>query len=275
MQDKNITLYLPGKTDLPLSIENLRQWYSNLSKEIAYVGYTADDMAILKDKHNYYGKFYSDNSREFFLNHFATNLALAVNYLFCLDEKNPRILEIGSGCGNQLLLMALLGADVVGCDIGKEVCGVAKIRKVYYENVSQRTLNISIVCNDVFTVNWDEWGEFDGLIFQFSLNIIKPNELILQLAGKLLRNGGRIAIHETNQSNYYNRVFRRRDSMTPREVAQAFEHYNFRIHSLKGGYVIPPPLWRTVPRSILSPVDQFLCRSLFMSPSYHLMAEKL
>lgn len=183
--------------------------------------------------------------------------------------------EIGSGCGNQLLLMAFLGAEVIGCDIRRDVCDLVKKRKEFYEEISGHKLHISLICEDVFEVNWDEFPKFDALNFLFSFNDVISSHRLIELITRLIKPGGRSVIQDTNQSNYYNRIFRRRDSMFPQQVAEALERYNFKIHSLKGGYAIPPPLWRMVPRSILSPVDQFMCRSLFMSPSYHLMAEKM
>ena len=141
--------------------------------------------------------------------------------------------------------------------------------------ISGRKLNISLICEDVFKGDWDAWEKFDAINFLFSFSDLKPNEKILQLVDRLLKPGGRVVFQETNPSNYYNRIFRKRDAMTPQQVAETLKKYNFRIRSLKGGYTLPPVLWRILPGSILAPIDQFLCSSLFMSPSYHLMAEKI
>ncbi len=275
MINNKSAFYFPEKKYFPIDFDKLHVWYANLTLETSKANYTSDDLSLFKDKHNYYGKYFSDKSRVFFLNHFAENLAKTVNYLFDGNQKKLRFLEIGFGCGNQLLLMALLGAEVIGCDIRQDVYNLVKKRKKFYEEISGRKLDISLVCEDVFKVDWSNLGTFDAINFLFSFNDLKPNEKILQLVNALLKPGGRVVFQETNPFNYYNRVFRKRDSMTPRQVSETLKKYNFKIYSLKGGYAIPPVFWRFLPRSILTPIDKILCRSLFMSPSYHLMAEKI
>ncbi len=275
MKSADRLFFLPEKRHLPLRTEQVRQWYYNLIPEIKKANYTSDNLSLLWDKHNYYGKYLSEDTREFFLNHFSRNLAEAINYFFGNHKSPINFLEIGSGCGNQLLLTAFLGAEVVGCDIRYDVCHLVQRRKVFYEDISGRNLDISLICEDVFKVDWDRWGKFDAINFLFSFNNLQPNREMLQLIDRLLNVGGRVVFQETNQSNYYNRIFRKRDSMLPRELAKGLELYDFRIHSLQGGCAVPPVFWNILPRSITVAVDQILCRSLFMSPSYHLMAEKL
>ncbi|MGR3173239.1 MAG: class I SAM-dependent methyltransferase [Candidatus Scalindua sp.] len=272
MNDYN-SFFIPKKSNIPLSTEKLRQWYHNLLLEIKNANYAPEKLSLLKDKRNYYGKYLSADTREFFLNHFGGNLAKTVNY-FLKGKETIKYLEIGSGCGNQLLLMALLGAEVVGCDVRQDVCNLVKKRKDFYEGVSGRKLNISLICKDVFKVDWDSREKFDAINFHFSFNDLKANEKMLELVNKLLKPGGRVVFQETNQSNYYNRLFRRRASVMPLQVSKTLKKYNFKTYSLKGGYAIPPIFWRFLPGSILRPIDQFLCRSLFLSVSYHLMAEK-
>ena len=267
------SFFIPQKNDIPLCTEKIRRWYHNLVQEIEKANYPPEKLLLLKDKRNYYGKYVSAATREFFLNHFGRNLAEPVNYFFD-GRENLRYLEVGSGCGNQLLLMAFLGAETYGCDIRQDVCDLVEQRKVFYEKISGRKLNISLICENVFEVDWDSWGRFDAINFHFSFNDLHPNEKMLELVNRLLKPGGRVVFQETNQSNYYNRLFRRRDSMVPQQVAETLKKYNFKTYSLKGGYAIPPIFWRFLPGSILSFIDQFLCRSLFLSVSYHLMAEK-
>ena len=275
MKSADRLLFLPEKRHLPLKTEQVEQWYHNLISEIEKAGYPSDNLSLLWDKHNYYGKYLSEDSREFFLNHFGRNLARTINYFFA-NQKAPIIfLEIGSGCGNQLLLMALLGAEVVGCDIRKDACSVVKIRNHFYEKISLRQLDISLICEDVFKVNWDKYPKFDGVNFLFSFNDIVPSHRLIEWVTRLIKPGGRLVIQDTNQSNYFNRIFRKRTSMPPTQVARALELHEFKIHSLQGGYALPPVCWNILPEKIVASVDQALCRSLFLAPSYHLMAEKL
>ncbi|KON26552.1 hypothetical protein AC481_06975 [miscellaneous Crenarchaeota group archaeon SMTZ-80] len=267
--------YIPNNESLPLNINDLSNWYKNLLSEISQGSYTNEELTLLKDKHNYYGKYFNEGTREFFLNHFAKNLKKAINYFFGNNKSQVRFLEIGSGCGNQLLLTAFLGAEVVGCDIKKEVCDLVKKRKEFYEKISKRKLNISLICEDVFKIDWDTFPKFDAVNFLFSFNDIQPNQKMLELVNQLLKPGGRAVFQETNQSNYYNRLFRKRDSMTLQQVAKNLKKYKFKISSLRGGYALPPIFWRFLPSNILSPLDHFLSASLFLSPSYQLMAEKV
>lgn len=276
-QDKQRTpedYYLPDKESLRLDKGCLEKWYGNLLLEISEGNFSDPDLKLLRDRRNYYGKYLDPLSRKFFLNHFARNLIETAAFLTDRSGPTPRILEVGSGCGNQLLLFSLLGAEVVGCDIREDVCALVLKRKEFYEQRLKRSLNITLICKDVFKENWSSWGSFDAINFLFSFNDLQPSEKMLELVDKLLRPGGRVVFQETNPSNYYNRLFRRRDSMTPRQVVKILKGYNFSICSLKGGYALPPIFWRLLPGRIPSLVDRLLCRSLFMSPSYHLMAEK-
>jgi len=274
MAEHSNSFFIPEKSYLPLRTAEVRQLYHNLIPEIGMANYPSDKISLLKDKHNYYGKYLSEDTREFFLNHFGRNLAEAVNFFFD-GRNNVKYLEVGSGCGNQLLLMSFLGAEAIGCDIRGEVCDLVERRKRFYERISGRKLDISLLCENVFEVHWHSCGTFDAIYFLFSFNNLQPNEGILELVNRLLKPGGRIVLQETNPSNYYNRIFRNRDSMTPMKIAETLKNNNFKVCSLRGGYAIPPVFWRILPGKILSPVDQLLCRSLFLSVSYHLMAEKM
>lgn len=267
--------YIPKREDFPLTKDKLNKWYSNLLREVSLNNYPEWASGLLQDKTNYYGKYIDPGTRQFFLNHFARNLAETMAFLIGRSDADYKILEIGSGCGNQLVLMALSGAEVIGCDVRQDVCDLVEKRKKLYEEISGRKLNISLVREDVFKINWGQFGKFDAINFLFSFNNLNPNEKMLQLVDMLLKPGGRVVFQETNPSNYYNRIFRKRDAMTPRQVAEALKKINFIIHSLKGGYALPPVFWRILPGNMLAHVDQVLCKSLFMSPSYHLMAEKI
>lgn len=268
-------LYIPEKKNLPLGREHLSGWYQNLLLEISTAGYATEEIVLLNDRRNYYGKYFSNDSRNFFLRHFAQNLVGAINYLFAAKEESVRFLEIGCGCGNQLLLAALLGAEAVGCDLRPDVCELIKKRKAFYEAQTKRALNISLICADALQADWHKQGRFDAVNFLFSFNNLKPNEKMLELAANLLKKGGRIVLQETNQNNYYNRLMRRCDEMTPLAVIRALEKMGFRIDELTGGYVLPPVFWRFMPLQVLTPIDQVLCRCFFLSPSYQLMAEKV
>ncbi len=267
--------YIPKKEDFPLTEDKLNKWYSNLLAEISQNNYPESALVLLQDKKNYYGKYLEPKTREFFLNHFARNLTMTINFIYNCSNRRQEILEIGSGCGNQLLLLAFLGAEAYGCDIRYDVCDLMKKRKKFYEKISGCTLNISLICEDVFRVDWDEFPKFDAVNFLFSFNDVMPSQRLIELVTRLIKPHGRLVIQDTNQSNYFNRIFRRRASMLPQQVAKALELHDFKIHSLQGGYAVPPIFWNILPRSILSSIDQILCRSLFMSPSYQLMAEKL
>ncbi|HEC64143.1 MAG TPA: class I SAM-dependent methyltransferase [bacterium] len=274
MSEHPNTFFIPQKNDIPLCTEKIRQWYYNIIPEIEQAQYPLSKLSLLKDKRNYYGKYLSEDTREFFLNHFGRNLVGAVNFISD-GRENLRYLEVGSGCGTQLLLMAFLGAEVFGCDMRKTVCELVENRKIFYEKLTNSNLNISLICEDFFKVNWDEFPKFNTLNFLFSFNNLLPSQNVLELVNQLIKPGGRLVIQDTNPCNYYNRFFRKQDAFPPWKIVEILNGYGFKIHSLKGGYALPPILWRFLPGSILSPIDQFLCRSLFMSPSYHLMAEKL
>ena len=270
--------FLPDKSHLPLSTEDLNQWYANLIQETKRANYPPKYLSLLRDKRNYYGKFFSEDTREFFVNHFGRNLTQAINYFFGNCNSPIRFLEIGSGCGNQLLLMAFLGAEIVGCDIREDVCDLVEKRKGFYEEISEYELDISVILDDVFRVDWDEFLQFDAVNFLFSFNDVAGSHgshRLLELVSRVIRPGGRLVIQDTNPSNYYNRIFRRRNALVPRQVAETLKKYGFRIHSLTGGYVLPPMFWQLFPRKLLTCIDRILCKSIVLSVSYQIMAEKV
>ena len=269
------SFYIPKIVDIPLTRSNLDKWFLNLLMEISQNYYPEWALELLKDKHNYYGKYFDPETRKFFLNHFARNLVGSINYFFDNGQKSTRFLDVGFGCGNQLLLMAFLGAEVIGCDIRQDVCDLMKDRKKFYEEISGRNLNISIICNDVFDVDWVKHTKFNAIHFQFSFNNIKPVNRLIGLIDSLTEQDSRLVIQDTNISNYYNKLFRYRDGKKPKDVVEALESCDFKIHSLRGGYAAPPILWNLFPKNIVERIDQILCQSLYMSPSYHLMAQKI
>lgn len=266
------SFFLPGESSSVVDGATVKRWYGNLFTEVFEGCYSSCELSLLKDRRNYYGKLFDDKSMVFFLNHFAVNLAESIKHL--MMNKKPRILEIGSGCGNQLLLMSLLGAHMVGCDIRSDVCDLVKKRKQLYEKLSGRELNISIICDDVFNIDWDKYGKFDGVNFLFSFNDIKNPYRLMGLVKRLLKPGGRIVLQEANQSNYYNCIFRRRDKLKPKETVAWLKENGFLVCHLDGGYALPPIFWRCFSPEIASRLDRCLTKSLFLSPSYHLIAEK-
>jgi len=132
-----------------------------------------------------------------------------------------------------------------------------------------------MICDDVLKVDLSIYGKFDAINFLFSYNDIQNSELLVETVDGMLKPEGRVAFQETNESNYYKRLFRRRNSMLPKELARTLELNDFKIESLQGGYALPPVCWNILPEKIAASVDHAMCRSLFLSPSYHLMAEKL
>lgn len=142
IQSRPNKYYIPQPDDVPIAVGTLYKWYANLLKEISGNTYPEWGWLLLGDKRNYYGKYLWPQSRAFFLNHFAKNLAATLNFVCNAPDSRPRILEIGSWCGNQLLLLAFLGAEVYGCDIRADVCDLVKRRQKFYEDISGRRLNI-------------------------------------------------------------------------------------------------------------------------------------
>ncbi|MFH2138500.1 MAG: methyltransferase domain-containing protein [Candidatus Omnitrophota bacterium] len=266
--------YLPDKKDLPLTAQSMSKWYANLLLELSEAGYPEREKLLLKDRRNYYGKYFDDDQRNFFLRHFGYNLNQAINFMMGIEGKRPRILEIGSGCGNQLLLMAMLGAEVVGCDIREDVCDFVKQRKRFYEGLTGRKLDITLICDDVCAVELEKWGKFDAINFLFSFNDMPGAEKMFKLINDVLRPGGRLVMQETNPLHCYNRVFRRGEDISPHVVVQYLEQLDFNIHSLKGGYALPPVAWKHFSEKVVLATDTFFCKALTLSVSYQLMAEK-
>ena len=110
---------------------------------------------------------------------------------------------------------------------------------IFLRKKTTRMLNIRMICDDVLKVDLSIYGKFDAINFLFSYNDIQNSELLVETVDGMLKPEGRVAFQETNESNYYNRLFRRRNSMLPKELARTLELNDFKIESLQGGYALP------------------------------------
>jgi 2-polyprenyl-3-methyl-5-hydroxy-6-metoxy-1,4-benzoquinol methylase len=111
------------------------------------------------------------------------------------------ILDAGCGVGTEAIFLASLreGITVWGIDCHSPRLLTAQRRKAYYERLLNRDLRVSFHNGDVFSIPSDR--SFDLIWVMESLSHIHPAEIFIERFPHLLREGGIVAISDSNFLN--------------------------------------------------------------------------
>jgi len=113
--------------------------------------------------------------------------------------KIKKILDIGSGCGTESIFFSSLGCRVLGIDLSEERINCAKERKLYYEKILNRNLDLSFETGSLFDISNPE--KFDAIWLLETIHHIEPPLEALKLSYDLLNEGGYIIISDPNSLN--------------------------------------------------------------------------
>lgn len=114
-------------------------------------------------------------------------------------RKIKKVLDIGSGCGTEAIFFASLGCHVLGIDLSKERINCAEERKIYYENLLRKRLDVEFKLGSFFDINIQK--KFDIIWMLETIHHIEPSLKALKLAHNFLNEGGYIIISEPNGLN--------------------------------------------------------------------------
>jgi len=264
-----MSLYIPNPGDM-LTENTAWKWYSNISAEI--------DSAFLDDKQrNHMMSYYYEAGllrawrSPFFRYHYARTFAAASSFLLPTSESQPLILDLGCGTGTQSIAFALLGANVISLDMDNLALDILKKRKSFYEEQAGRCLNIRVLNADVMQVDYNLYAPIDGIYSLFAFNLMQPSFRLLSTIVPHMSDKGRIVLLDGNRLSWVSRLlpWRRRSVLSPLEMTDTLNKFNFEVVDHHGGVVFPPIFWSSAPYAALSRLDHWLGRKSWFFPVSH------
>ena len=113
-----------------------------------------------------------------------------------------RVLEVGSGCGSESLLLASLGCDVTGLDLHRPRLHTARQRQTLLEELRGASLTCRFLEGSLFDDDLDLGAEpFDVVWMEETLHHLEPRERVGARVAALVRPGGHVVVAETNALN--------------------------------------------------------------------------
>lgn len=247
-------------------------WYSNLYAELQCGGYTEKSVKLINDPKNYYGLFLNRKTVNYFRIHFVKYITACLNYLFSNNDSNLRILDLGCGCGCQSLLMALLGAEVVGVDSSQDAIDVCNERKSFYEKRLGKELAVSFINADAFALTKDSIGQFNGIYSLFAIQLMKPYDLLLKKIADMMLPHCKVTFQNSNPSHFYRRMSGA-DTISLNSLSRMMAEMNILCVQSYGTTSLPGILWNLPIKPILRFIDRSLSKSEQFSFSYVYMGE--
>lgn len=284
---------MEDKLDLALKNRNFPElvetFYAMMPTEMREIAYSPHEQSMFHNRHLYYGGFlreFASGVRGYAIRAVSRNLGRSIAALGLPSEQRPyRILDVGCGLGQSSLIFSLLGAQVIGLDLGSEAIELARKRKAYYEERLQRRLDLEFVQGNFA---WDSVsgkipsGSLDGAFSYSAFIYIVPTERTVSEIARMLRPRGRLAIWDGNVAStpLLRKIFARDkysgDLKSPMEVKALFDKNGVRTHTLTGGVVIPRFFWRRGIVPIVERLNNYMSdRYLNLSFSFFLAGQKV
>jgi 2-polyprenyl-3-methyl-5-hydroxy-6-metoxy-1,4-benzoquinol methylase len=253
--------------------------YSLLESELAETAYQPWEVDLINSPHLYYGDYLNPKSRSYTIGRLVHNISRSLEHLAIPANGAPyRILDVGCGLGQQSLLYALYGAQVVGIDLNPKAIDLATRRKPFYEAKFGRPLDVSYLPGDFNQVATTLAPESFDAVFSMSAFIhIPPLSKTVATIARLLRPGGRVVIWDLNSTYpvYQIRGGYQKGLPTPSQVCDAFSEHDFSIDLLTGGASIPNAVWVDSLEPLLNRVSNFISKhSLRLSYNFFLSGRK-
>ena len=254
------------------SPEAVYEWFGNVACELETIIQGANERSQFEGYYLASGLLRAWR-KPFFRRHFVETLSEALAFLFG-GTKTPTILDLGCGTGTQSLLFALHGAKVVAVDLEPIALSVFRRRLSLYQELCGRILPVTILEGNTFEINYEKHGPFDGVYSLFAFNVMQPSTKLVDTLLPHLAIGARWAILDGNNHCVWNKLLRSRQRQvwSPPDMARELSARGFRVISQNGGVALPPLVWAVGSYSVVRPIDQLLCRSMFWPVSYQTLA---
>jgi len=257
-----------------MSRETMWRWYANIEAELG------GDLLSTAEK-KYMAEYYHEAGllrwwrRPFFRRHFADSFREALDYLLGANAPGT-IVDLGCGTGTQALLLAIGGAKVVGLDMDTMALGIFRKRKVFYEGLLGKPLDIEIIDRNVFDLDFSRFKPIRGIYSMFAFNMMQPSGRLLDQLSEQMVSGGRFVVIDGNSKSLLTRIWPgcRRNVWSPAEFAAELEARGIEIENHVGGVAFPPQLWRFLPYDMLAWLDRAICGNMFFPVSHQVFGEK-
>ena len=117
-------------------------------------------------------------------------------------QAGTRVLEVGSGCGSECLLLASLRCEVTGIEIHKKRLHAARARQSLLEELCGSPLPCRFLEGSLFDGDLDLGGEpFDIVWMEEAFHHLEPRKRVGERIASLVAIGGHLVIAETNALN--------------------------------------------------------------------------
>lgn len=153
------------------------------------------------DARNQFGRYYAGYLKRFDP-YMRASYDRRLEPLLRHAHPGTRVLEVGSGCGSESLLMALRGCDVTGLELHKQRLHTARQRLALLEDargpLSCRFLDGSLFDDDL---DLGDAEGFDLIWMEEVFHHLEPRGRVAERIAELTRPGGLVVIAETNALN--------------------------------------------------------------------------
>ena len=167
--------YRPVLNDKPLK-SVARKFLLNYPTEVQRLSFTEAEKKYIFSK-GILGKLFQEQTRPFYLHHFSWIFGRVAQELM-IGRQRPLVVDLGSGSGTGSLLLALMGARVVGLDITPEAVSASQRRKQFYESL-YGPLDLEFHVANALTFDYTSLGQIDGVFSVFAFPWMQPNEDVL------------------------------------------------------------------------------------------------
>jgi hypothetical protein len=145
------------------------------------------------------------------------------------------------------LLLALLGADVIGIDLNQKLIDLCNKRKTFYRKYCSG-MKIEFAQRNVFEYDFSKHAPIDCIYSLFAFNLMRPTHKLLERITPFLSNQGKIHIIDTNTSSIYNKIIksrRRPDILNPSRMQMVFENAGYKTVLNESDCMVPPFLFNS------------------------------
>ncbi len=267
--DKVERVILVAPSDSASNLETVQRFYLALLDEFENADYTDAERALLADERLYYGRYLNPRLRNYFEQTVIPQVAQGVTFLMA-DGRAPRILDLGCGLGMQSIILASMGARVVGLDVREEAVELCKKRKAYHERMLGTRLDIEFVQRNFLETSPDDFrSRFDAVFSMAAFASMRPLDRTAHLISAVLKDDAKILIYEKNSDHPLHQL-RNSPEPSPATVTEAFNREGFDRAFLEGGCALPGPFWKfaRLNESVVAPANNLLRKTMRLSFNY-------
>lgn len=252
----------------------MQKYFDVVARELA------NEFSYMPKTQNYLNAYYKDagfqtkHKHNFFNEKYVETLGKQISFL---EKKFPnisstKIVDLGAGSGTQSLILAELGFQVFAFDLNQSSIEIILERKVIWEKVFGKTLNIKTFTTNTVEFNYESIAPIDALISVFAWNMMYPYEVLLENLLPAMNRKSALIIQDGNAEHFIKKYFFKRKSWAPEKLANAFEKAGYET-MIKPNISMPPIFWALSP-TITNIIDQIVSKAPFAPTANVIYASK-